>query len=612
MKIFAALAILVSIVAFQNCGQGFKLGQVSINSKGELGVAGTRECTSGEGVGVQSSGACAISSCNPGFQLAPEGCSPGNPQTPCRCEPKGCKIGDVKTCRANNGNGQQVCIEESGKTRFGDCRLNFCNDGYAPSANGTCVAQACRAGQTAGCYIPNANGKKTCTQAGTWPEGCEVDTCIHPYKTKVENGVKYCSLEGCTPGSQVPCNWEIIHSGTRTCNGAGSGYSACELKNCADGFDLTAAGVCVAKSVQSCSDGVICVGGSRTEIGTCKKCEGNQRPDARTCTCVTPPVASPGPSPACLPTTCLDERGRGKTTCPPTTCKYEECFGSANPVGGSCVPVSCVRGTPERRGYLGAFVCVCREYYTGEDCSIAPLLSAAPRPIGSTCKPGDQCSDNLGFGLCSSDGTSCWHNSCRDSKMVPSNGKCALPGAIIPEGFCGAHGTPVPSYAPGIFGASPCICKDLYTGERCEIAPEDKCKPNTGCETKFGSGRWSSCNPDVCYYTSCKDDLRLSNGSCLCQEGHYRNESGNCVLDNRQQVQCSGNGRLIGGSCFCSEGWMGPNCEQRVPTVGPSERPIEGSPCSVPGVGSGRYNRDGDCYLFQCLGGKTPSGGGCI
>jgi len=191
-----------------------------------------------------------------------------------------------QSCETESGYGNQFCTS-AGVPQV--CNLESCKTGYS-LMNKTCVVNSCVANSTAACVGLNGTGTKTCNSAGTAYSACQISACNSGFN--LQSGV--CVANLCSPNSTVSCA-ENNGTGTKTCNSAGTVYSSCQITVCSSGYNMQngscVVNACVPNQTNSCTvshgTGTQVCNAQGSAYESCKsiKCsDGYESTDGATCT----------------------------------------------------------------------------------------------------------------------------------------------------------------------------------------------------------------------------------------------------------------------------------------------------------------------------------------
>lgn len=159
-----------------SCAPGFhlQLGQCVNNTCTPGAVTACQDAT-GIGSGLQACnavgsgfGACVLSSCAAGYELA------GGV-----CVSLSCSPGQTRACPVPNGVGTQACGGED----WGTCAPTRCQAGFALAARGQCEPTRCKPGGRVACQAPDGigSGSMSCDPRGDGFEPCELSACRSGY-----------------------------------------------------------------------------------------------------------------------------------------------------------------------------------------------------------------------------------------------------------------------------------------------------------------------------------------------------------------------------------------------------------------------------------------------
>ncbi|KAE9553170.1 hypothetical protein FO519_003609 [Halicephalobus sp. NKZ332] len=100
---------------------------------------------------------------------------------------------------------------------------------------------------------------------------------------------------------------------------------------------------------------------------------------------------------------------------------------------------------------------------------------------------------------------------------------------------------------------SKCICKNGFTGDRCEINLMNHINRIPG-NSKNGTEYPREIN-------GCSNGMYAENGSCVCNENYHINNNISCVLlDNGDYDYCMNGGSWVNGNCSCMKNFTGEQC----------------------------------------------------
>lgn len=218
-------ALLIIVLAFQNCGQELQ-SSASLGSESEADVncidvngdvivgcvpvapeGEIRTCPMANGIGAQvfkdsQWGPCIAQSCDAGYDIVAGAC----------------KFVEVsQACTVANGTG----VKTNTGSGFGPCVVRSCSAGYHMVGTTSCAFTPV----TRACTVANGTGTQTNTGAGFG--ACDVQTCNTGYR---ENGTQ-CTFIPVTRTCTV-------NNGTGTQTNMGSGFGPCVPMTCSAGYHI--------------------------------------------------------------------------------------------------------------------------------------------------------------------------------------------------------------------------------------------------------------------------------------------------------------------------------------------------------------------------------------
>jgi len=571
------------------------------NAAGTSGAAsgGTANAVGGSGAAGASTVVATCSTAS--FSCGTHGtCDDSGAAVVCKCV-SGYAGRDCSECAAgHHNNGPGICVLDQ------QCMPNSCGGHGACTVAAGVVSCACDAGSS-GTYCDSCSLGYHRTITGT----CEVNQA--------------CSDNSCT--SHGTC---ADATGTPVCACA-AGYAATSCNQCAAGFHLDTAQVCVLDQQcmpNSCSGHGAC-GASNGLVGCtcdtgytgayCSSCStGHRLTSTGTCDANQACAAdSCGAHGTCHDSTgtvvCTCAGGYSGTTCNQCASGYHAEAGNTCVLDQQCMSTSCSNhGTCSVTG--GMVSCVCASGYRGTFCDACTASYHATSAgnceqnqacPGAPCSGHGTCNDSSGLAVCACEsgysGADC--SQCAAGHHSASNGTCALDVQCLPS-VCSYHGSCNDSTKVAV-----CTCNAGYSGAYCDACSsgyhrgaDGTCVASEVCQT--GScGTHGTCN-DSTGVTVCQCVQGYAGATCgQCSAG-YHLANGACVVDETcLSTTCAGQGTctLQGGlvSCTCSTGYAGANCNQCYP--GYAINSITGM-CEVPCQMASEIRCGG-----QCVSGTTAA-----
>lgn len=248
-----------TVVIFQNCAKAKFNDPNTRYSAMAMGMC--QECGDDSGRGLS----CRPSKEEPFSQCIFESCNPGFKFEDFKCVPVVCQPGAIANCAVAHGDGRMTCNQNG--QGYGACVALDCETGFT-LASGACIAvevpqqtpppvatetptpaptPLCVAGTHRDCSTSSTNGTQTCNVEGSGYDACVLGDCKQGYN---KEGGGECIANICEPATVTPCTVGA-GVGFKTCNSQGAGWGACEINGCQQGYTLIN-GVC---TVQICMPG---------------------------------------------------------------------------------------------------------------------------------------------------------------------------------------------------------------------------------------------------------------------------------------------------------------------------------------------------------------------
>lgn len=241
------ISIPINIFFFSNCSR------VGFVNKGEknypslvtglsCNAGGLMECSTSAGTGFQSCtngllGICEVQTCFPDFVW-------NNAKK--SCDPKQCTPKTEVSCSVFNAEGTMIIGTGSKKCNPSgnypmECTPTSCVEGYMLTENKQCIPGSCINGTTKPCETGLGIGMQTCKN-NQWENSCQLTQCKDPLSYELKDGQCQPKINGvCNPGEISDCIPDLFSngiSGNKVCLEDGSGYGACLINACKEGYVL--------------------------------------------------------------------------------------------------------------------------------------------------------------------------------------------------------------------------------------------------------------------------------------------------------------------------------------------------------------------------------------